>query len=86
MRNRRCSAASIGFAEHGKYVVGSQRLVATPDQFQHPLAQGSQAQTALFAERFGGAQSATDTMAVIVREVGQWRVAAERLEHDAKIS
>ena len=51
-------------------VVGAERLVAGPDQLQHPLAQRGEAHTGPLAQLLGGLQRITDTFAVVVGLMG----------------
>lgn len=45
--------AAVFITQHREDVVGTQRFVALPDQFQHATAQGGQAQTLFGAQRIG---------------------------------
>ena len=71
-RGRR-GAAAILLAEHGENVVGAQRLVALPHQFQHAAAQRGQAQALAGAQGVGFGQGAVHAMGVIVGTVSQRR-------------
>ena len=55
-------AAAVGLAQHGQDVVGAQRLVAVPDQFQYAFAQGGQAQTLTRADAFCFSQGVADAV------------------------
>ena len=62
VHRRRCGAATILLAEDSENVVGTQRLVALPHQFQHSPAQRSQAQALTCAQGIGLGQSAVNAM------------------------
>lgn len=70
VHGRRRGAAAVLLAEHGENVVGAQRLVALPHQFQHPAAQRGQAQAFLGAQGIGLGQSAVHAMRVVVGTAG----------------
>lgn len=72
---------TIGFTQHGQYVVGTQWLMAAPDQFKHPFAQTGKPQAAGFAECFRAGQGMVDAAAVVMRAARQRRVGGEWFEH-----
>ncbi|MNL45865.1 hypothetical protein D3C87_1685420 [compost metagenome] len=66
----RRGAAAVLLAEHREDVVGTQRLVALPHQFQHPPPQRGQAQALTCAQGIGLRQSAVHAMRVVVGTAG----------------
>ena len=71
VHGRRCGAAAILLAEHAENVVGAQRLVALPHQFQHAATQGGQAQTLLCAQGLGLRQRGMHAVRVVVGTAGK---------------
>lgn len=70
VHGRRRRTAAVLLAEYRENVVGTQRFVALPDQFQHPPAQGGQAQALTCAQNIGLRQCAMDAMRVVVGTAG----------------
>src|SRR5690554_3206120 len=62
------SVMALG-AQHGKNVVGPERLVRLPDQFQNPLTDGCEAGILLSANGPGIRQGLADTGLVVVRAI-----------------
>jgi len=56
-------ATTVFLAQYGEDVIGAQRLVALPDQFQHPFAQGGQAQAVARTDALRFGQSVADCLA-----------------------
>ena len=67
----RRGAATVFVAQYAEDVVGAEWLVAGPDQLQHTLAQGSQAQTLARTDGFGFGQRMADAAGVIVGACSQ---------------
>jgi zinc transport system substrate-binding protein len=68
---RRRRATTVFFAQHGEDVIGAQRLVALPDQLQHPFAQGGQAQTLARTDALRFGQGVTDAAGMVMWTRGQ---------------
>lgn len=70
---RRCRAAVLR-AELRQNVIGSQWLVALPDQFQYPFADGGQPQAATVTQLDGSGQCLLDAGLVpMMRARSGWR-------------
>ncbi len=78
----RRGTAAVFLAQHAEDVVGAQRPVALPDQLQHTLAQGSQAQPLLQAELLGLLKRVADTMAMVMRLASQLGMGSEAVMGD----
>src|SRR5690606_4248830 len=64
-------SAAVIFAGQGlEKIVGTERLVALPDQFKHAFAQHGKAYPCPGAQLFGSVQRLADTLAVVVRVMG----------------
>ncbi|KPW34701.1 Zinc ABC transporter, periplasmic zinc-binding protein [Pseudomonas syringae pv. apii] len=74
----RRSTTTVFFTEHCKDVVGTQRLVALPDQFQHAAAQCGQAQTLLCAQRFSFGEGRMHAVRMIMGATGQGSIGHEQ--------
>ena len=74
----RRSATAIFFAQDRKDVVGTQRLVTLPDQFQHATAQRGQAQTLSGAQRIGFGEGRMHAMGVIMGATSQGSIGHEQ--------
>ena len=59
-------AAAVVLTQHAENVVGAERFMALPHQFQHAFAQFGQAQTLARADAFGLGERVMHAMGVIV--------------------
>lgn len=62
----RRSATTVFITQHREDVVGTQRFVALPDQFQHATAQVGQAQTLFGAQRIGFSEGRMHAVRVVM--------------------
>ncbi len=75
---RRRGATAVLFAEHRQNVVGTQRFVALPDQFQHAAAQGGQTQPLFCAQRVCFGEGRMHAVGVVMGATGQGSIGHEQ--------